>query len=353
MADLIAPIVRADDEQRIVLGPVLIPGEPDTDGDVVSAEQVERVAHLFARKYANLDIAHTMDNRADLVESYIAPVDLDFEQPGTGLAVRVPKGSWILGAYVSDEATWQAVKEGRLTGFSIMAVNPAEVQLGIKSGKPVGEDAMNRITLSDLNAWAGGEQWIVTYVSMVDDPAIPKAKFVAIKRAPAPAEPGLIGRVFDALKVALGPATDNKEEDDMKLEEMTAALKAALDERDTKIGEVLDEIGTELVTVKEALRTIVEPDDDDDDDEDGDDESVEDQASEKDAEEDENADEDEADDEDESVKARVSAIEKAVESLLTRGVPFSNRIRGQDGDDNGEKAVEGNVKRDTFGRAVA
>ena len=165
MPELTAPIVYKNDEQRIVFGPVLIPNEPDTDGDVVSAEHIETVAHKFVEEYGNIDLQHSLNNVGKLVESYILPVDID-----TGDGNIVPKGSWMMGVRVTDDDSWEAVKNGKLGGFSIMALQKAAMKSSEKSQES------KRVTLADL-----GEDWIVNAVSLVDEPAVPKAKFLAIK----------------------------------------------------------------------------------------------------------------------------------------------------------------------------
>lgn len=170
-AELTAPFVRKEKAKRIVYGPVLIPGEPDSDGDVVKAEKIEEVAHKFIEEYGNIDLMHSLKNVGRVVESYIAPVDLHFGE------VSVPKGSWMMGVRVTDDETWDLVKKGRLTGFSIMGMRtPAVKELG---DNPTAEKvlaAVKRTTLADL-----GDDWFVNFVSLVDEPAVPKAKFVAIK----------------------------------------------------------------------------------------------------------------------------------------------------------------------------
>lgn len=75
-----------------------------------------------------------------------------------------------MGVRVQDEEVWQAVKEGKLTGFSIMGVP----KVALKS-----KEAAKRTTLADLEREAG--DWVVNAVSLVDEPAVPKAKFIAIK----------------------------------------------------------------------------------------------------------------------------------------------------------------------------
>ncbi|KOR93965.1 XkdF-like putative serine protease domain-containing protein [Geobacillus stearothermophilus] len=163
--ELTAPVTHKNEEKRIVFGPVLVPNEPDSDGDVVSAEKIEEVAHKFLEQYGNIDLQHTLNNVGKVVESYILPFDWEIDDELT-----VPKGSWMMGVRVQDEDVWQAVKEGKLTGFSIMGVPKA----ALKS-----KEALKRTTLADLERSAG--DWVVNAVSLVDEPAVPKAKFIAIK----------------------------------------------------------------------------------------------------------------------------------------------------------------------------
>lgn len=165
MPELTAPMVFKNDEKRIVYGPVLVPDEPDSDGDVVTVEQIEKVAHKFVEDYGNIDLQHSLNNVGKMIESYITPVDLEVEE-----GITVPKGSWMMGVKVTDDSTWQAVKNKELTGFSIMGIQSA-VQKSNKSNQ-----AVKRTTLEDL-----GEDWIVNAVSLVDEPAVPKAKWIAIK----------------------------------------------------------------------------------------------------------------------------------------------------------------------------
>ena len=166
MAELTAPLVYKNEEKRIVYGPVLIPNEPDTDGDVVTAEQIENVAHKFVEEYGNIDLMHSLNNVGRLVESYILPVDLEVDEE-----TIIPKGSWIMGVRVTDDDAWQAVKDGKLSGFSIMALQKMAMKSSEKKQKS------KRVTLADL-----GDDWIVNAVSLVDEPAVPKAKWIAIKR---------------------------------------------------------------------------------------------------------------------------------------------------------------------------
>jgi len=165
MAELTAPFVYKNDEKRIVYGPVLIPDEPDTDDDVVTAEQIETVAHKFVEEYGNIDLMHSLNNVGRLVESYILPYDLKVDDDTV-----IPEGSWMMGVRVTDDNAWQAVKDRKLGGFSIMALQKTAMKSAEK------KEESKRVTLADL-----GDDWIVNAVSLVDEPAVPKAKWIAIK----------------------------------------------------------------------------------------------------------------------------------------------------------------------------
>lgn len=151
-------VFKRDDYRRIVTGPVLVPNEPDLDGDIVSEDQVMDVAYKFMENYQNIDLMHTFKNVAIPVESYILPEAMTME------GVALPKGTWILSAKILDDETWGRVLDGTYKGFSITAI-PA-----------VTKSRVNKKSLDDL-----GPDWEVAFVSIVDEPAVPKARYVAVK----------------------------------------------------------------------------------------------------------------------------------------------------------------------------
>lgn len=110
---LTGSIVAKDEDERFLLGPVLIPDKPDREGDVVSRENIREVAHKFTEEYQNLDLMYTFESIAKLSESFIAWKELDFG------STTVPAGSWMLGVRVEDDEAWSKVKSGELSGFSI------------------------------------------------------------------------------------------------------------------------------------------------------------------------------------------------------------------------------------------
>ncbi len=184
-AELTGPIFKKEDEQKIVYAAVLVPGEPDYDFDkgekILSAEEIERVAHKWMEDYGNIDYMHGLNNVAKPIETFILP--MDWEVTVGSEKVLLPKGTWILGAKVTNEQAWKEVKEGKLTGFSIMGIQNTvlkEIMKKVADGEQVNKEfqsSLKRVLIKDL-----GDDWIVPFVSLVDEPCVPKAKIFSIKQ---------------------------------------------------------------------------------------------------------------------------------------------------------------------------
>lgn len=113
---------EATQEKRYILGVVLEPNDgrdgplnPDTQGDVYSASDIEKAAHAWMSDFLNVGLMHVelVGRRVVPVESYIAPMDMQLGDQ------KILKGSWLLGAIVDDQEIWDAIKAGTLTGWSM------------------------------------------------------------------------------------------------------------------------------------------------------------------------------------------------------------------------------------------
>jgi hypothetical protein len=174
--EISGPIVMKNAAQRIAYAPVLVPGEKDSDGEIISAEKIEQVAHGWMESYRNVDLMHTLNNTGFPVESYILPMEMDVE--AYGQKMTLPVGTWILASKLSEDA-WAGVESGVLTGYSVMGIKKAQLDMATKSEEgAIDESAFKRTLLADL-----GPDWVAAFVSVVDHPAVPKAKFFALKSA--------------------------------------------------------------------------------------------------------------------------------------------------------------------------
>jgi len=98
-----------------VLGIVLEPETVDAQGDVYSAEEVRKAAHLFMEEFGGIGLMHRLrvNDQVKVLENFLAPADLELG------GITVKKGTWLLGVRVLSDELWAQVKDGGLTGFSI------------------------------------------------------------------------------------------------------------------------------------------------------------------------------------------------------------------------------------------
>jgi len=196
-------ILKQYNDQQIVEGAVLIPDEPDHDGDVISKEKIEKVAHEWMLKYRNIDLQHSLNSVALPIESYILREDKTVKSV-EGDEMLLPEGTWMMSVKVEGKDTWDAVKRGELNGFSIMGVPKQEVNTVLKGkGDTI---ALKRTTLRDIED--AGKDWIVPAVSIVDDPAVPKARFIALKQKQKEEESGFMDKVRSVLSSVGKEKTD-------------------------------------------------------------------------------------------------------------------------------------------------
>ncbi|GLB58670.1 XkdF-like putative serine protease domain-containing protein [Cytobacillus sp. NCCP-133] len=230
-------------EKRIVYAPVLIPDRPDSDGDVVTAEQIESWSHEFMALYRNVDLQHTLNNTAVPVESYILKEDKVVES--FGKQISLPIGTWVMAVKVLSDEVWQKIKEGHYTGFSIMAVKRTVMDEVSAKGKEVEipEAAIKRTTLKDL-----GTDLAVVFVSIVDEPAVPDATFFAFKSK----EDTWFDRLKNAFsKTAKKSSEGVKKEEDTMTPEQFEQLLAAVGAINTRL-DALESSSTEEVVKAEG-----------------------------------------------------------------------------------------------------
>lgn len=111
--EIYAEIIKADEDKRLVYGVVLEPNGVDAQNDTVRPEEIEHAAHVYLQESRVIGDSHKGKARANVVESYIAPIDFEMGSQ------KVAKGSWVMAIKIQDSETWLKVKRGHFTGFSI------------------------------------------------------------------------------------------------------------------------------------------------------------------------------------------------------------------------------------------
>lgn len=118
-----------NEERHMLYGPALIPNKQilrlDKDGNefyiYFEADTIYRCAHLFMKKHLQnaANIEHdTPIQSGTVVESWI--IEDSKHDKSAHLGMEFPVGTWMVGMHIEDDAaTWQQVKDGSITGFSI------------------------------------------------------------------------------------------------------------------------------------------------------------------------------------------------------------------------------------------
>lgn len=118
-------ISKRDDDKRQVFGwasVVEVGGQPvvDHQDDLIPVEVIEKAAYEYVKKSRKGGDMHRRMGDAplhvsDMIESFLVTPE---KKAAMGLPDDVPTGWWV-GFQVNDEETWQMVKRGERTEFSI------------------------------------------------------------------------------------------------------------------------------------------------------------------------------------------------------------------------------------------
>jgi len=106
-------VVAKDAEKQVIYGIVFEPDYVDMDGDYVTKEDIENAAHEYLINSRKIKLSHQIDidNVCDVVESYVAPVDLKYNEH------IVKEGSWVIGIKIWDTDLWKET-ENAIVGLS-------------------------------------------------------------------------------------------------------------------------------------------------------------------------------------------------------------------------------------------
>ena len=112
MTQYCAQIKKTDAKRQMIWTEVYVPMVPDSQGDFMTADEIEKSAYNFMRRQRmwNVDTEHNLEkNDTVVIESFIArPGDPDFIA-----------GSWVVGMHVLSPAVWDLVEKGELNAISM------------------------------------------------------------------------------------------------------------------------------------------------------------------------------------------------------------------------------------------
>ncbi len=108
------PILKTEEEKQLVTGVVYEPDVEDSHGDKMTAEEIEKAAYTFMENYQNIDKQHDeIAGKGTVVENWIAKSDMTVGEQ------EVKAGTWLMTVRVDDADTWEEIKKGEVTGFSM------------------------------------------------------------------------------------------------------------------------------------------------------------------------------------------------------------------------------------------
>lgn len=105
-------IKKFDVARQMIWTEVYVPFVPDSQGEFMSPEEIEKTAYNFMKgqRMYNVDTEHNLEkNETVVIESFIARKgDQDF----------IP-GAWVVGMHVVNPVTWSKVEKGEVNALSM------------------------------------------------------------------------------------------------------------------------------------------------------------------------------------------------------------------------------------------
>lgn len=242
-------ITKADDPQKLVYGVVYEPDVKDAHDDFMTAEEIEKAAHGFMQNYQQIDKQHDFEAGAGtVVQSYIAPCDLE-------LGETIQKGSWVLVTKATDEI-WESIQKGEFTGYSLAGnAEVTEVKKatqGIFNKNKLIRDVSTAIDAFHSATWRIRDDYqlddaskiqeiqseITELSNLIDGFTITKSQ----------EEKGLINTIKSFFN------TQKQEDEEMKIEDITKAVTAALEPVNTRLN-ALEKAGKTTKTEGDGDKT--------------------------------------------------------------------------------------------------
>lgn len=149
-------IVKADSEHHFLTGIVYEPLTEDAHGNFMTEEEITKAAYWYAKNGDKVDLQHNFEalDTVDVVESWVAKADFKIGEE------TVKKGTWLMTVEVTDEAVWDAVQKGEITGFSMGGVGKYDtedtnLENVEKGGTPTNEQTERKGIFKKLAAMFG------------------------------------------------------------------------------------------------------------------------------------------------------------------------------------------------------
>ena len=199
--NLVVPVLRTSGaEKREVYGFLSVARDAngctvtDTHGSQISVDELEHMAHRYLVEARGVGEQHQrFEGIGHVIESVVLTREKQAAIPPKGIPEGAVHEGWFVGFRVDDADTWDRLKRGDLTGFSIGGY-AKRVPGPVTRAAGAEGDAPEVHQLTDLEIVEG---------SLVDRPANPLCLVALFKRAgaaaPQPEKPRMFKKVAEAL----------------------------------------------------------------------------------------------------------------------------------------------------------
>jgi len=234
--------------QRIVEGPVLIPGYKDCDyhrGEKpLTTSEINDLMQSFYQ-YQLFDVKHDAVLKGDFSESVGELLESwQLKEDCNGY----PKGTWMISAKITDDKTWERVKAGELVGFSV-SVLPRNLADKIVAKSSDRRLLSSKKLISDIN------DPVVATISLTDKPCVYDAKIISIKEDNMETEENVLKKIYEVLKGYFS----TKEDAETKTEPEKAQKAEKLKETpETKGEEDAEKVQNNVSVLYETLTKTIE-----------------------------------------------------------------------------------------------
>ena len=146
-------IIKVDSDSHYVTGVVYEPMVADAHDNFMTEAEIEKAAHWFMKNGDKIDIQHSFEEADGLtvVESSVTKADQEIEgQP-------IQKGTWLMTVEVANDAVWDAIEKGEITGLSMGGVgNYATKDVELEKAETPANDEPDKLNLLERLAKALG-----------------------------------------------------------------------------------------------------------------------------------------------------------------------------------------------------
>lgn len=275
---LIRKAEEGEDPEKVVrmFGIVMKPEVPDCEGDVTSAEEIERACFEFMKEFQTIGFMHKKDvsDRVKLIQNVVAPADFDFPLPDGGTK-KILKGTWYQELFSDDAEIASKVRKKQLNGLSIggfarrePVTEMASAQIKVLSNLPFTpeqkreiEDAVNKRSVCKAEGDPALNRFLdlrVEEVSLVDAAANEEEFFIVKNRKDVQMGKESETKIVDATKAResngstndLNPSTNSTLAQQVlgRLDAIEAKLENGAKSEDPKEGTPQEDIATDPVT---------------------------------------------------------------------------------------------------------